>query len=113
MYVSALRVASLYIVDISERRPMEVKGVISGYPSAFTHNAWPTEDGTHLLTTDEVSGAATRVWDITNPATPLPAGSYRPPEAPVSIPHNVFVDDGDLAYISHYTCGVRVVDVSN
>ena len=113
MYVSAIRVASLYIVDISERRPMSVKGVISGYQFAFTHNAWTTEDGNHLLTTDEMSGASTRVWDITDPAHWQANGSYKPPEVPVAIPHNVFVDDHDLAYISHYTAGVRVVDVSD
>src|SRR5262245_54380351 len=113
MYVSAIRVASLYIVDISERRPMSVKGIISGYPFAFTHNAWTTEDGTHLLTTDENSGASTRVWDITTPSLPQQSGAYKSEEAPNAIPHNVFVDDHDLAYISHYTAGVRVVDVSD
>src|SRR5262245_30840683 len=102
MYVSAIRVASLYIVDISERRPMAVKGIISGYPFAFTHNAWTTEDGTHLLTTDENSGASTRVWDITTPSLPQQSGAYKSEEAPNAIPHNVFVDDHDLAYISHY-----------
>jgi hypothetical protein len=41
------------------------------------------------------------------------SGTYHPDDSPGSIPHNVYVDDGDLAYISHYTAGVRVVDVSD
>lgn len=113
MYVSAIRVAACYIVDISERRPMSNKGIIKSYPFAFTHNAWLNHAGTHLLTTDEVAGASTRVWDITDPALPFMTGAFQPPDALGAIPHNVFVDDGDLAYISYYTGGVRVVDVDD
>ncbi|MFN8178690.1 MAG: choice-of-anchor B family protein [bacterium] len=114
MFVSAIRVASLYIIDISTRHhpSMTIQGIISNYPYAATHNCWVNDAGTHVITTDEIAGGIVRLWDITQLPSSSLSGTYHPDDS-ASIPHNVLVDDGDLAYISHYTAGVRVVDVSN
>jgi choice-of-anchor B domain-containing protein len=112
MYVSAIREPALLIVDISNpRSPTEI-GRIADYRDAFTHNAWLTEDGTHVMTTDEISGARCRLWDIRDLSRQIQTDVYAPLSAPRAIPHNVLID-GPLAFISYYTAGVRVVDVSN
>lgn len=112
MYVSAIQRGALYIVNIRDVRNPRVLGIIGGYPGAFTHNAWTTLDAQYVLTTDEVPGAYTRIWNISDPESPSAAGIYRPLSAPGSAPHNVFVE-GNLAYIAHYSAGVRVVDISD
>lgn len=112
MYVSAITRGALYIVNIRDVRNPRQLSIIGNYPSAYTHNAWTTADARYVLTTDEVPGASTRIWDISDPKAPAPAGAFRPPGATGSSPHNVFVD-GHLAYIAHYTAGVRVVDISD
>lgn len=112
MYVSAIYQGSLYILDIANLASPAFLGVISDYPSAFTHNAGPTDDGSHVLTTDERTGAFVRMWDIADPATPSQSSAYRPYHGSTSSPHNVHVD-GDLAYVSWYTMGALVLDISD
>ncbi|HMB68190.1 MAG TPA: carboxypeptidase regulatory-like domain-containing protein, partial [bacterium] len=85
-------------------------GVIQSYPSAFTHNAWATDDGQFVMTTDEVAGAAIRMWDVSSPAAPAQTDLYQP--NPGGTPHNVLID-GDHAYVAHYTAGARIADVSD
>lgn len=84
------------------------------YDDAFTHNAWPTGDGSHLLTTDETTNGHIRIWDVTNRAAPVQVGEYYadPGSTTHAIVHNVQVQ-GDLAYIAWYEAGVHVIDISN
>ncbi len=114
MYLSAIWDRKLYIVDISNLPQMTLLGTVERYPDAFTHNAWATDDGSHVLITDEAPGAQVRMWDISDPAAPIATDSWGAgaPDAQSTIPHNVHVD-GDLAYVSYYTAGVRVVDISD
>lgn len=114
MYLAAIYDRALYIVDISNLPQLTLIGTISRYPDAFTHNAWATDDGRHVLTTDESAGARVRMWDIADPAQPVETDSFGAdaPGAQLAIPHNVLVD-GHLAYVSYYTTGVRVVDLSD
>ena len=112
MYVSAIYQGRLYILDIANLASPSLLGVIAGYPGAFTHNAGPTDDGQYVLTTDEKAGAYLRMWDISDPGTAFQTSQYRPPDGYTSCPHNVHVD-GNLAYVSWYTMGVIVLDISN
>jgi choice-of-anchor B domain-containing protein len=107
LYGSAIYDATLRVLNAASPGALAPIATIGGYPQAFTHAAWPTADGTHVMTTDEVSGAACRMWNL---ATLMQTDLYLP--SPGTIPHNVVID-GDLAFISHYTLGVRVVDVSD
>ena len=83
MYVAAINVATLYLVDIDPRDPAPptVVGTIGSYPAAYTHAVWPTRDDRYVLTTDETPGASTRVWNVENPAAPRLAAAYRPPDS--------------------------------
>lgn len=110
LYGAAINAARLYVLDVTNPASVTTLGSVGSYPNAFTHNVWANAAGTHVMTTDEVTGAACRVWDVTNPASISQTDIYLP--NPATIPHNTQVD-GDIAYISHYTIGVRIVDMSN
>jgi hypothetical protein len=84
------------------------------YARAFTHNAWPSADGRHLFTTDEINpDGHMRVWDLgaagggSGPIRQV--GRYAAPEPAVI--HNVHTL-GNLVYVAYYTAGLRIVDVS-
>ncbi|MGQ0720312.1 MAG: choice-of-anchor B family protein [Candidatus Eiseniibacteriota bacterium] len=109
MLVSAIRAGELFLVDVTVPQAPVMVGSIF-YHHAATHSAWPTEDGSHVLITDEIGGALCRTWNISNPASPVLAGVWSPD--PRSIPHNVFIE-GHLAFISYYTAGIRILDVSD
>lgn len=109
MLVSAIYRGQLDIVDVSApATPVELGCVF--YHGAFTHNAWMTPDGTHVITTDEKAGAICRLWNVTDPANATLSGTWS--ANPRSIPHNAIIE-GDLAYVSYYTAGTRIVDVSD
>ncbi len=112
LYVAAIFDGRLDIVNLTTLPPPAAPiASIMNYPSAFTHNAWTTDDGSKVITTDETSGSSVRMWDVSSlPATPQ-TDAYRAVPTP-PIPHNVHVD-GNLAYVSHYTLGVKILDVSN
>jgi choice-of-anchor B domain-containing protein len=82
------------------------------YSGAGTHNAWTTEDGNYVVTTDEI-GTTTKtlkVWDISN----LPGWSYVTEFTvdPTAVVHNVHIK-GRYAYVAWYTAGAHVVDLSD
>lgn len=84
--------------------------------SGYTHSGWPSEDGRYVFVHDELdeqrSGLATtvRVFDIGNLAGPLLAGTWTGSTS--AIDHNGFVR-GNRYYISNYSRGLTVLDISN
>ncbi|NNE44499.1 MAG: choice-of-anchor B family protein [Gemmatimonadetes bacterium] len=110
LYGSAIWADTIYVLDVSNPASVTVLGSKTGYPNAFTHNAWVTEDDNYLMTTDELTGSACRMWDLTNLPTITQSSIYLP--NPATIPHNAHIE-GDYAYISHYSLGVRIVDISD
>lgn len=81
------------------------------YEGMFNHNVWPSADGAFLFTSDERLGGHLRVFDIRDLEAIEQVGEHTV-ENPNSSIHNVEVE-GDTAYISWYTEGVRVLDVSD
>ncbi len=111
LFGSAINVARLYVLDVSNPASIPAPlGTAQGYPAAFTHNAWPTPDGLYVMTTDETSSSSCRMWDLGTLPTLQQTDSYRPNTT--TIPHNTHIE-GDYAYISYYTLGVKIVDVSD
>lgn len=99
----------LYVVDIRDKaRPIEL-GKIE-YPGSGTHNAWASIDGKFAFTTDEIGSTAhnLKIWKIDSLPAYSNVAEYR--ADPASIIHNVH-GRGKYLYISHYTAGMRVVDV--
>ena len=77
--------------------------------SGYTHNAVPFEDGSHLVTSFEAVDQPVHLWDITDPTDPTLVSTY---VGPGPLTHNVRVQ-GDYLFISHWTAGMVVVDVSD
>lgn len=110
-YAASIYAGILYVLDVTNPASIPAPlGTAQNYPNAFTHNAWLTQDSQYVLTTDERPGAACRVWDLSTLPTLQQASAYI--ANGISIPHNVHVD-GNIAFLSHYTLGVKILDVSD
>ena len=81
-------------------------------PAGYNHNVWVSDDESLLCVTDEIArrwnSPHMTVWDISNPRSPVKRGDYDLG----TIVHNVFIL-GRTAYMSHYTDGVHVVDLTD
>jgi choice-of-anchor B domain-containing protein len=106
LYAAAIRNGFLATLDVT--RPDAIRE-ISRFTTggSFTHNAWLTRDGRYIFTTDERAGSPLEGWDLLA-SPPVKVSQYI--AAPGTIPHNVIVD-GDRLVVSHYTEGVRMLDV--
>jgi hypothetical protein len=98
------------VIDVSvPTDPVDL--VVHEYgPESACHNVWPSADGSHVFTTDEMNGGHLKVWDISDPdAVALVSEWYTDAE---HIIHNVHVRD-EFAFISYYVDGLVVLDVSD
>ena len=105
--------AGLSMVDVSNpAQPRELAKV--RYAQAGTHNAWPTDDGKYVLTTDEVGATrhTLKIWDARTPGRLTQVAEFGVGVSPASTIHNVYVR-GRYAYMSYYCEGVRVVDIAD
>ncbi len=105
------------VVNISNRaNPQLVTSHI--YNNGFSHNSWITEDRKTLISTDEQAGLTVKIWDVsrlwdTNPANDdsiLLVGQYL--GASGTIAHEPRIKHG-FCYISHYTEGLKILDINN
>lgn len=75
----------------------------------YAHNAWLSDDGNYLMTTEETVGKTVKVWNVSDLDAVQMTGEYL---APLGLAHNTHIK-GNYAYISHYKDGLRIVDISN
>ena len=73
----------------------------------YAHNAWLNDAGTHLITTEETAGKTIKIWDISDLSNIELDGEYLGEN---NLAHNVHVLN-DLVYISHYTTGIKIIDI--
>ena len=79
-------------------------------PGNYAHNIWPSGDGTFVVTTEELpTGLPARVWKLNGSAAPTQLSSFK---VGAGTPHNV-VMEGRMAYLSHYSEGAAVVDLTD
>ena len=80
--------------------------------TVFTHNAWLSDDGKYLFTTDEKVNAGVDAYDVSDLSDIKLLDTYRPGAAYNRgvLPHNAHYYNGYLV-ISHYSEGVKIVDV--
>ena len=97
------------IIDMVDKSNLVTLGSFS-LPSEYSHHAWPTSDGNYLLLTDETGPWGLTVWDISDYDDITIVAQYKLHEFPTI--HNVFVK-GEFAYISHYTDGMSVLDITD
>jgi choice-of-anchor B domain-containing protein len=98
------------LVDVSDLGNMQRISTFTHPPPVAPHSGWFTADLTHVLTADEETDGHLIAWNITNPAAPTPVGSFQS-GTNTSI-HDVHIV-GDRAYLSYFSQGVRVLDVSD
>lgn len=110
LYSSELYEGRLGIYDIRNRSK---PNLLASQPTSrsFTHNAWVSDDGKYVFTTDEKSGAYVEAYDITDLSNIRFLDKFRPIERENDgvIPHNTHYYNGFLI-TSWYTDGLRVID---
>ena len=113
MYSSDINDGFFSIVDVSDKSAAKTIAV-QNTSFRFTHNAWLSDDGNYLFTTDERPSAFIDAYDVSDPDNIQFTDRYRPlaTEGQGVIPHNVHVID-DYLVISYYTDGVKVIDASD
>lgn len=79
-------------------------------PRDFTHNAWISDDGQALFTTDEKSNAWIGSYDVSDLGNITELDRWRTP-TPNTIPHNVHTYN-DFLVTSYYTDGLIILDAS-
>ncbi len=111
-YSSNVNDGHFSIIDISDKsNPTPV--VYQSTSFDFTHNAWLSDDGNYLFTTDELPNANIDAYDISDIQNIKRVDMWHPKETEGTgvIPHNVHVFN-DYLVISHYTDGLKVLDAS-
>lgn len=82
-------------------------------PFTFTHNAWLSDDGNTIFTTDERNNASVGAYDISDMNNIQYLDEFRPLSSVNTglIPHNVHVKD-DFLVTSFYTEGIVITDAN-
>lgn len=112
LYSSDILVGSFSIYDVSDKsNPIYINGAETS--RRFTHNAWLSDDGNYLFTTDERANAWVDAFDISDLNDIQFLDRYRPLETEGNgvIPHNTHYYNGFLV-TSWYTDGVVVMDAN-
>jgi choice-of-anchor B domain-containing protein len=79
-------------------------------PSAgYVHNAWLTDDSHYMMTTEETIGKTIKMWDISDLNNITFTDDIL---APGQLAHNAHIK-GKYAYVSHYSDGLRIYDISD
>lgn len=112
MYSSEIYAGELGIYDVSDKMNV-VKLAEQQTPYSFTHNAWLSDSGNVVFTTDEKPNAPVAAYDISNLNNIVELDQFRPigTLGQNVIPHNVHVWN-DWLIISYYTDGGIIVDAS-
>ncbi|WP_316928963.1 choice-of-anchor B family protein [Aquimarina agarivorans] len=104
------------IVDVTDKDNPAKIAEITYNNFRYTHQGWFTEDQTYFLLGDELDeqniGFKTRtiVFDFTDLDNPIVHMEYSGPTN--ASDHNGYVK-GNLFYLSNYTAGVRMIDISD
>lgn len=104
--------AGTNIYDISNIANPQLLVSIQDQTIRYNHSGWTSKDGGYLYICDELALAPAPdiiIYDIRDIANPVRVGEYGDPTATV---HNLYVI-GDYAYVSYYTAGFRIFDVSD
>ncbi len=111
MFAAGIFGIVLSIVDVANKSNPQLLKIIT-YPGSGTHNAWVTEDGAHVLTTDEIGETekTLKVWDIRDLESITNVAEWDP--RPGETIHNV-VGKGNYAYCAFYKAGILVADISD
>ncbi|MEX1003311.1 MAG: choice-of-anchor B family protein [Crocinitomicaceae bacterium] len=113
-YFSHVNDGFFSIVDLSNKTSVGLSEVYGSLTTSnvFTHNAWLSDNGQYLFTTDEVTDGFIDSYDISDPTNPLFLDKIQSSPGNNIIPHNTHVLNNYLV-TSYYTDGVVVHDASD
>ncbi|MDE3246883.1 MAG: choice-of-anchor B family protein [Acidobacteriota bacterium] len=101
---------SYSIWDVREARHPALVVRWSVEAGHFAHNIWPSPDGSHVVTTEELpEGLPARIWRLNGAAAPTPISQF---QQGTGTPHNA-IWMGAKIFFSHYTEGIAVADVAD
>ncbi|MGH2569382.1 MAG: choice-of-anchor B family protein, partial [Bacteroidota bacterium] len=111
MFAAGIFGVGLSILDVRDKGSLVLLKTIQ-YPGSGTHNAWTTDDGKYVMTTDEIGSTpkTLKVWDIRDLNTVSKVAEWNP--RPAETIHNVCVK-GSYAYIAYYKAGLLIADISD
>lgn len=112
MYTSEIYLGMFNVYDITDKtNPILLNGERSSFN--FTHNAWLSDDGNYLFTTDERPNAFVESFDISDLNAIEPLDRFQSIETAGLgvIPHNTHYLNGFLI-TSWYSDGVVITDVN-
>ena len=110
LYGCADKDGRFIIIDVSNpSSPREINSAQT--PNRTTHNAWLSDDGRTLFTTDEKMSAYISSYDVSNHRNIRTLGKVRAADYSQAIPHNAIVV-GDFIFTSYYNQGVKIFDAS-
>jgi len=106
----------IVVVDVTDKaNPILVSTTV--YPNiGFTHQGWFSEDQTYFYANDELDESnfgfesRTLIFDFTDLDNPFFASPFFGPNQ--AIDHNLYVN-GNEVFLSNYTAGMRVADITN
>ena len=112
LWGSAIYAGMLLAIDVSNKSNPVLLGSVAT-PNNFTHNAWVSDDGSTVFTTDEVSGAFIAAVDVSDVSDMNVIDQIQSWSSETNvIPHNTHVL-GDYLVTSYYCDGVTIVDASD
>ena len=106
----------LAIVDVTDKTDMMLISSTAYANRVYTHQGWATEDQAYYLMNDEIDESSnghntrTHIWDIRDLDAPVYMGFFE--SANASTDHNLYIK-GNRAYLSNYTSGLRIYDITN
>lgn len=111
MFLAHISDGFFSLVDVSDKSNPILLGTQTT-PNNFTHNIWPTSNGSVAFTTDEVSGAYIASYDISDPLNMFELDRIQSSPGQGIIPHNTHVR-GDYIITSYYSDGIVIHDVTH
>ena len=108
LWGGAIYSGDLAAIDVSNPASPSLMGTKST-PSQFTHNAWVSDDGSHVFTTDEVENGFVAAYDVTDLDNITETDRVQSSPGQNVIPHNVHVQN-DYLITSYYRDGVVIHD---
>tara|TARA_B100000315_G_scaffold215210_1_gene214344 strand:- start:6927 stop:9239 length:2313 start_codon:yes stop_codon:yes gene_type:complete len=109
VYIAEGSNGSFSIYDLTDKENPQLMARMDIPASGYVHNIWPSDDGNFAMTTEETTNKTVKIWDISDMNNIEFSGEYLGVN---QIAHNTHIM-GDFAYISHYTGGVMVLDISD
>ena len=102
-------------VDVTDKSNPVLISDISYTNVGYTHQGWLTEDQKYFFLGDELDerdygfDTKTIIFDLEDLDNPMPHHEYFGPTG--AIDHNGYIK-GDTFYLSNYTAGIRIIDIS-